>query len=270
MVDLASAGQAARGNHTYPWDEFCPEEYFEKNYRELRPDDRKIIGFVRDFFQKAFSASPRPSGIRGIDVGTGANLYPALTMLPFCESITLFEYSAANIAWLTKQRAAGWPSWDQSWREFWQLLCEAGAYQDLPNPKEELSRRVHIQPGDVFELSGEEPWDVGTMFFVAESITDQRAEFLAALDHFFAMLKPNAPFAMAFMEHSHGYRSGGRSFPATDVGENDIARCLQGRAVEVETYFVEAGDKPLRTDHTGMILAHGRVVPHRSSLEESS
>src|SRR6184192_2383524 len=88
----------ARGNRDYPWDDFSPEEYFKYNYADMRDDDRQIVELVSDFFAKAFSNASLPSGARGIDVGTGSNLYPALTMLPFCESLTLYEYSASNVA----------------------------------------------------------------------------------------------------------------------------------------------------------------------------
>lgn len=251
--------KTARGNRDYPWDEFSPEDYFKYNYIELRDDDRQIVEWVSDFFVETFSASPRPAGIRGIDVGTGSNLYPALTMLPFCETVTLFEHSTPNVRWLSEEREQGWPSWDNAWRQFWALLRDKGPYRDISNPRAELSGRVRVKQGDVLTVPDEGPWDVGTMFFVAESITGQRGEFLAAVDHFFAMLKANAPFAMAFMEHSAGYHVGRQDYPATDIGTSDVSECLKDRAVEVEIRQLGPGNKPLREHYTGMIVACGRV-----------
>jgi hypothetical protein len=248
-----------RGNRDYPWDEFSPEEYFKYNYVGFREDDRQIVEIVRKFFVEAFSGHPLPSGARGIDVGTGANLYPALTMLPFCDSITLYEYSASNVAWLKSQNAAGWPSWNEAWDKFWADLCMDSAYENVSNPKEELSRRVSIVQGDVLDLPIHERWDTGTMFFVAESITSKRDEFNEAVDHFFAMLKPAAPFAMAFMEHSEGYHVGTQPFPATDIGLNDVSECLGARADNVKLHRLGPGNKPLRERYEGMIVAHGLV-----------
>ena len=74
-------------NADYPWDEFDPEDYFAHNYASLRDDDREILEIVRSYFADQLGDLPMHS-LRGIDVGTGANLYPALAMLPFCEEIT--------------------------------------------------------------------------------------------------------------------------------------------------------------------------------------
>jgi hypothetical protein len=262
-IDQGS-GKTARGNRDYPWDDFSPKEYFKKNYVKLRDDDRQIVGIVRDFLVDAFSDSPLPPGLRGVDVGTGTNLYPALTMLPFCEGITLYDHSAANIKWLEKQHKKRWPdwrrwpSWRKAWKNFWALLRVEAPYREISHPKDVLSERVEIVKGNVLEQPVRRPWDLGTMFFVAESITGDPTEFLKAVDHFFAMLKPRAPFAMAFMEHSTGYHVGTQKFPATDIGLDDVYACLHTRADNVKIHPV-VGDKPLREGYTRMIVAHGRV-----------
>lgn len=249
-------------NRDYAWDDFNPVDYFKFNYVELRPDDRQIVEIVRDFFADTFSANPFRRRVHGIDVGTGANLYPALTMLPFCESVTLYEFSAANVTWLESQHAEGWPSWNEAWDQFWVHLRKRWAYRCLRRPRAKLSKRARIIQGDVFKLRDQDSrhgWDVGTMFFVAESITGQRKEFLDAVDRFFAVLKPDAPFAMAFMEHSKGYQVGAERYPATDIDEGDVSKCLRERARDVQIHHLGPGDKPLREKYSGMIIALGRV-----------
>lgn len=58
--------------------------------------DRAMCRYSRNFFTSAVEGTVA----RGIDVGTGANLYPCLSMLPFCGEITLWERGEANVAWL--------------------------------------------------------------------------------------------------------------------------------------------------------------------------
>lgn len=256
-MTLDQGTKTVRGNRDFPWDDFSPEEYFKFNYADLRDDDRQIVEIVSDFFTKAFSDRGRPMGVRGIDVGTGSNLYPALTMLPFCESLTLYDFSVSNVAWLKQQRAEGWPSWEEGWDSFWSVLSKKPDYRNITHPKDDLVDRVNIRRGDVLNLSVEDRWDMGTMFFVAESITCRHNEFVTALDHFFDMLKPGAPFAMGFMEHSQGYHVGQLDFPATDIGRAEVRDYLNTRAVEVKTVQLGPGDKPLRDQYTGMIVAHG-------------
>jgi hypothetical protein len=247
-------------NVDYPWNEFDPEAYLKHNYESVRDDDRAIVRFVRDFFAGTLS-DPEVPGRRGIDVGTGANLYPALTMLPFCDAITLYEYSQSNVDWLERQSAAGWPTWDTAWHAFWDLLTDAAPYLDFRgDPRAELTRRAAVSRGSVFDLDpAAGRFDLGTMFFVAESITSERAEFHAAVERFLGVLAPNAPFAIAFMEHSGGYTVGGTRFPATDIGQQDVRDHLSERASEVRVEHVGTGTNPLREDYTGMVMACGRV-----------
>jgi len=248
------------GNRDYPWDDFNSVEYFKFNYVELRDDDREIVEIVRDFLARKLATTPLPAGARGIDVGTGANLYPALTMLPFCENIILYEHSEANVQWLLDQTENDVPSWDEAWSQFWDLLTEREPYRELPDPVKLLAdpNRVQVAKGDVLARSVLGEFDIGTMFFVAESITGERAEFLEAMDHFFSMLKPDALFAMAFMEHSQGYQVGAQKFPATDIGEQDVWNCLRAHASDFSLHRLSAAHKPLREDYTGMFVAHGR------------
>jgi NNMT/PNMT/TEMT family len=252
-----------QGNRDYPWDEFNPEEYFKFNYVNLRDDDREIVEIVRDFLARKDAISPLPRNARGIDVGTGSNLYPALMMLPFCEHITLYEHSEANVQWLRSQHEAGWPSWDEAWKQFWDLLHERKPYKELANPRKKLTDHVDVIKGDVLSHAEHDLYDLGTMFFVAESITGQRVEFLDAMDQFFSMLKPDALFAMAFMEHSKGYHVGTQQFPATDIGETEVWNCLRERASDFSLHRLSAEDKPLREHYTGMIVAHGRIKKTR-------
>lgn len=264
MIEQSRQG-FGQGNRDYPWDEFNPEEYFKFNYVDLRDDDREIVEIVRDFLARKVAACPLPPGARGIDVGTGANLYPALTMLPFCDHITLYEHSEANVQWLREQAKAEWPSWGEAWQQFWELLEERKPYKEFENPVGRLADEKHIEivKGDVLGRAEQAQFDLGTMFFVAESITGQQGEFLDAMDHFFSMLKPDALFAMAFMEHSQGYRVGAQKFPATDIGEQDVWNCLGDRASDFSLHRLSAEDKPLREHYTGMIVAHGRIKKAR-------
>lgn len=248
-------------NGDYPWDRFDPEEYLRRNYAAVHEDDRRTLAFVRDFFTEACADDPVRAGRRGIDVGTGANLYPALAMLPFCDRLTLYEHSRANVDWLTRQRGAGWPSWAEVWEKFWFVLCERRAYGELGgNPRHELTKRTDVIEGSVFALSGTgRQWDIGTMFFVAESITPAYAEFVAAVDHFLGVLRPGAPFAIAFMEHSTGYQVADNHFPAIAIGSDDVLRCLFRRAADVMIQRTVADGKPLRDGYRGMIIACGRA-----------
>lgn len=245
------AGAPQRGNRGFPWDDFDPEWYVRHNYAELRDDDRGILKRVRTHFARELGGTGPQ--LRGIDVGSGANLYPALTMLPYCQEITLWELSTNNVKWLNDEVRFCSPLWF----EYWDVLKQHGAHSAIGGPRELLSARAKPRKGDLFKLPRRE-WDMGTMFFVAESLSEQEREFKTAIERFIGALKPGAPFAAAFMRDSSGYYVDRLRFPAVAVSEVDVKHSLAPFADQLETRSVQA-EKSLRDGYRGMILALGRV-----------
>ncbi|MFD7874262.1 SCO2525 family SAM-dependent methyltransferase [Streptomyces sp. NPDC059766] len=248
-------------NADVDWDKFDPQEYIHRNYLALHPDDKQILSVVRDHFGDHFRRKPGRVG-SGIDVGAGPNLYPAFAMLPWCESITQYEWSAANVAHLRREI----PGYAATWDPFWDVLCEGEGgegYAALgPDPRERFRQTVTVRSGNLYDLGrpgpdGEtERWAMGTMFFVAESITESREEFADGVACFMNALEPGAPFAAAFMENSRGYPVGGEDFPASYVGAVEIRNLLKGFASDVDPMHLGKPDD-LRDGYTGMILACG-------------
>jgi len=251
-----------QSNKDVPWYRFDPNDYLARNYASVSSEDHRVVELVRDFFGRHFSSCRPPAGLRGIDVGTGANLYPALSMLPFCESITLYEHAKSNLEWLVEQSAANWPSWPDVWQDFWAVLGVGPYYAELgEHARQALARRVEVVSGSVFTLDlADRRWDMGTMFFVAESITSEPAEFAAAVHGFLRVLRPGAPFFIAFMEKSDGYEVAGIKFPAVAIDLEDVASCLDGRADGIILDRIEMGEgSKLRDGYSGMLVACGRA-----------
>lgn len=240
----------ARRNADFPWDDFDSRWYLEHNYQTLRDDDRQIIKLMGEFFAQVWTGELG----RGVDVGTGTNLYPALAMLPLCQRITLRDYSATNYEWINREVEYYAPTWD----EFWDALAASAPYLETTDPRSALRERARVEHGSIFDLPPS-TWDVGTMFFVAESITCTPDEFDRATRCFVRSLKPGAPFAAAFMRNSQGYPVGTRTFPAVAITEADVRECLLGVADDVQIHHI-ASDSPLRDGYSGMMFANGRAV----------
>ncbi|MFD4874870.1 SCO2525 family SAM-dependent methyltransferase [Streptomyces sp. NPDC058420] len=242
-------------NSDVPWDKFNPEDYIRHNYRSVLAADAEIIAIVRDHFGDHFRRFPgRP--MRGIDVGAGANLYPALAMLPWCEEITLLDWSKRNVGYLRDQV----DSYDANWDAFWQHLCKSDEYAAYSHiPRERFKQIVRVEHGDLFHLAGQEGcWTIGTMFFVAESISASMTEFEQAIKCFFRFLEPGAPFAAAFMEKSVGYEVGGRHFPACNVEKEQIYSTLHQYTKGLQAIRVGEQDQDkVRDGYESMIVARG-------------
>ncbi|MEV0277052.1 SCO2525 family SAM-dependent methyltransferase [Streptomyces sp. NPDC050610] len=256
-MDLTSEGDTLCLNRDAPWDSFDSQSYTQHNYSALRPDDEEIINVVRDYFSDHFRTNPEWP-VSGIDVGAGANLYPALSLLPWCDEITLYERSAQNVDWLRNQI----PRYGDSWDPFWQVLCKEEEYQDITNPRARFAGSVTVEEGDLFRLPDRlRNQGVGTMFFVAESLSTSHREFEGAVAAFIGSLAPGAPFAAAFMENSGGYLVGDELFPACEVDSAKVEASLDPHAaVEIlERFGLPEG--PVREGYTGMVLACGRRGP---------
>lgn len=257
MVDV---GARVQHNADAQWNTFSSQDYWQQNYHELQPEDEEIIRRVSQFFIATFRDRPRAA--RGIDVGSGTNLYPALLMLPWTEQILLTDISEGNVRWLSRQLADG-AAW--TWEPFWHELREAERYNEIDNPRKHLQVACQGEPGSagveqrsVFGLP-KARWDVGTMFFVAESITEDHEEFRAALASFVGALKPGAPVATAFMAGSHGYLVADTSFPALPITPDDVWRHLTELGVgdlSVEHLLTE---HRVRDGYEAMIVATGVV-----------
>lgn len=253
---MATSIGEATSNADYPWDDFDPAEYAAHNYGFLRDEDHELLKRVRDYFVEVTTGQ---RARHGIDLGAGPNLYPSLAMLPFCNEITLAERGAANRRWLKDQisRAEGF---DPAWDEFWSVLDPIRPYGRIRDPRAALRERAHVRYCDVFRLRQQRSWDMGTMFFVAESITAQWGEFQKAARQFVRTLRIGAPFAMASMRNSRGYTVGTHRFPAVAVDEAKIAQTLANVAEIDEITPIQFDEHaPLREGYEGMILALGRA-----------
>ncbi|MGY3201583.1 SCO2525 family SAM-dependent methyltransferase [Streptomyces sp. TE5632] len=235
------------------WEKFDPTLYVQENYSRLLSVDETIISIIRAHFSNHFRDISEPL-IHGIDVGAGANLYPALSMLPWCARITLLDRSKSNLDYLQQQMDGH----DDGWEKFWRKLCLDDAYASVPGgPWARLREVAQIEQGDILNpVDRRLRWQMGTMFFVAESVSTSTREFHCAVEHFLEKLTPGAPFAAAFMEHSDGYRLGRTWFPACDVSQADIDASIRRFTDSVQTYRI---GKPgeVRPGYTSIILACG-------------
>ncbi|MDX6739814.1 SCO2525 family SAM-dependent methyltransferase [Actinocorallia sp. A-T 12471] len=252
-----------RFNAELEWDALDPDDYCRRNYEIIHENDAAFLARLRDFFSWKLAGR---TGLHGVDVGAGGNLYPALSMLPFCDEITLIDYSRPNVRWL-QERTTHYSEGTVDmapWRQFWNVLIEDPAYAAVPDPWGALRKCARVRRQSVFGLARGR-WDVGTMFFVAESISASTGEFRSAVSGFIDALKPGAPFVASFMEKSEGWRVGNRAFPAVSVCDSDVLDSL-GQEAEVHELLRLGTGNPLRPGYTGMILVCGTKNPGHEGM----
>ena len=246
-------------NADAPWNRFSSDDYWRRNYSDLHAEDQEIIHRVSDFLISAFAE--RPPAERAIDVGSGTNFYPALLMLPWTDRILLADYSESNVSWLKDQLADDTDPW--AWLPFWREIQEEKGYSYVDKPRLRLREACVSEPGyagieqfSIFKLP-EARWDLGTMFFVAESITKNPDEFRDALGRFVGALKPGAPFAATFMAGSAGYQVADTVFPAVPITRDEVRQHLAELGVREASVELLNKEPEVRDGYAGMIVATG-------------
>jgi len=219
------------------WSDFDAGEYWHINYASVLPEDAEIIRCASKFLIEA--CGMRSSFKRAVDVGAGANLYPGLLMLPWAEHIVFTEYASPNIHWLSENLADAPGEWH--WQPFWDLVAGLPCYRAVEHPRRRLAAVHEIRTVSIFDLPSR-AWDLGSMFFVADGMTTDQAEFESAVRSFLGALVPDSPFMMAFMESSAGYDVSGIRFPAVKVTPASLDALLADLPV--------AGTSVLRTDNS--------------------
>jgi hypothetical protein len=254
----ASLRTAVLRNDDLPWQDFDSDTYWRHNYSALRSEDREILQMLGDFFCEHFSSGRRRRPGHGVDIGCGTNLYPALAMVPWVDRLSLLDYSDHNVGWVRAQLEESDGAW--GWEPFWEVLSGLPPYAAVADPRRALARtcRNGVSRHNIFNLP-RRTWQLGTMFFVAESMTADPEEFAHATDCFLNALERGAPFAAAFMSGSAGYEVGDLGFPAVSLDCQGVHDLLRPRVRSLWTRHVGLADCPLRPGYDGMVLALGTV-----------
>jgi hypothetical protein len=96
---------------------------------------------------------------------------------------------------------------------------------------------------------------------VADGITEDQAEFEAAVCAFLDSLAPGSPFLMAYMEGSNGYDVHGVRFPSVRVTKDSLEALLALLPVTVNDVLrTDNSRQPLRPGYDAMLLVTGWVT----------
>jgi hypothetical protein len=243
-------------NDGAPWSDFDADVYWKNNYATIFPEDAQILRHASTFMIRACAG--RPLAGTAVDVGAGTNLYPALLMLPWVERIVFTEYASTNIGWLRDNLADAPGEW--AWQPFWDLLAGLPGYRGVRNPRGRLAGSHNIVSSSIFDLPPR-TWGLGSMFFVADGITEDEEEFSYAVSSFLGALTPGAPFMMAFMEGSSGYEVSGVSFPAVRVTPQSLEALLATLPViSTDVLRTDNSVRRLRPGYDAMLLVTGFVA----------
>lgn len=240
-------------NQDFSWSKFDPEAYVEHYYSDPHPDDDEVLRQTC----VALAASAGDSEIDVIDIGTGPNLFPLFAALPVSRRQTVWEYAPSNIEWLERELARG--QLRPPWTHFWDVARQTGARaRGIANPVQALAARTEVTQGSIFDVP-QRQWDAATMFFCAESITQDQDEFIRACAAFAGAVRSGGVVAAAFLAGSRGYRVGEEDYPAVSVGPQELADAFSGLVDDMRLAGIGNRDEEIRSGYTGMIFMTAKV-----------
>ena len=243
------AGETPLRNHDVDWDTWPVEEYLTENYREVHPADLAVI----DHHSRYYRQFPADTFERSVEFGAGPNLYPLMLAAGVSRHIHAIEPSANSVAYL-RQQLRDVP--EASWAAFYQACRER--LPTLPeDPRDALSRVTvaQVRAQDVDPGA----YDLGSMHFVAESVTEDRDEFEALCGLFVRSVRPEAPVVAAFMENMGRYGLGdGSRWPGYPVDADKVAAAFDGITTELHIDRIDADETLPDYGYTGMVLLTAR------------
>ncbi|MFE0652628.1 class I SAM-dependent methyltransferase [Streptomyces sp. NPDC059534] len=197
-----------RRNRDADWNAWPVADYLAENYRRLHPCD---VGVIRH--HSAVYRRHAPGSLaRTLELGAGPNLYPLMLAGAAASRVDALEPSAASVRYLRHQLAHGA---DASWRPFY-TLCRS-LDPALPASCAEALSRVRVVRGTADDLVPGR-YDLASMNFVAESVTEDFEEFSALCAAFVGAVRPGGRLLASFMERMPSYRIGtGPVWPACPV-----------------------------------------------------
>jgi hypothetical protein len=97
------------------------------------------------------------------------------------------------------------------------------------------------------------------MHFVAESVTEDRAEFRAFCTAFVGTVRPGGLLVAAFMEGMGRYRLGdGSRWPGVPVDGTDVEDAFRSSTEDLRISRIDADPGLPAYGYTGMVMLHAR------------
>lgn len=239
-------------NRDAAWDAWPVADYLAENYRRLHAADIAVIEHHSAVYRKL----PSDGVDRALELGAGPNLYPLMLAAAAARHIDAVDPSAAGLAYLRDQLAHGA---DPAWEPFY--ACCRTNNPTLPARLANALSRVEVVAGDASGLP-ESAYGLGSMNFVAESVTEDPAEFAAICRAFVHAVRPGAPLVASFMENMGRYRiADGPMWPGYPVTRDTVHDVFADETVDLVVSRIDADPELPEWGYTGMVLMSARRAP---------
>ena len=217
-----------------------PKHYLKTYYHKIDSENHGLL----EFFVKVFEDIKKNSVM--LEFGGGPTIYQLISAAPKVRAIHFADYLENNLnevkLWKDKSPLAF------NWNKFFKraLLLEKNKRITMKQiiSRENLVRRKITKflycdafKKDPIDKKYRNYYDVLNINFVTESITDKKEVWGTLIENTCSMLKKGGILIMTAIKGAKYYHVGRKTFPATNIEEEDIVEVLTRLGFE-ETKFI--------------------------------
>lgn len=212
------------------FDAFISKHYLNEYYARIGLENRSLL----EFFVEAYKdISPN---FKLLELGGGPTIYQLITASKHAKEIHFSDHVDANLdevrGW--KKNKQGAFNWRNFFREAIILEGETDINDNKVKEREKILRKkiTKFLHCDVFQTNplGEnyrKRYDVVSVNFVAESITDNHRTWKEVLKNICSLIKHDGYLIMTAIKGANYYHVGDKLFPAVKITEKHINTVLQ-------------------------------------------
>lgn len=211
----------------YDFTKFLARKYLEEYYSSLEKSEKRLLNFYDFAYKKA-------KGRTLLEIGGGPTLYQLISASKVVKEIYFTDYLAENLSELAqfKKKQPGAFNWNRFFAYVAKL--EKGDKQALEDRlRKKLKKILKLDLNSDSPLPFKKKFDLVSMNFCAESITDNEQLFKLYLKRSFSYLKKDGYFVGAFLRKANYYTIGRRRFPAYYLDEESLKKTLHKHGLKI-------------------------------------
>jgi hypothetical protein len=225
---------------TKDFSKFNPLDYLEEYYTDDDADPENE--FLLNFFHNVYGQMPKQKTL--LEVGGGPVIYPLISASSKVDEIVFSEFIEEN-----RQAVKNWIQKDPSafdWSPYFKMIAEMECTSPEMVEERLRSRIKKIIKCDITKPNPLAPvakknFDVLSINFCPESITDDEKSYAEWMKNIVSLLKPSGIIVMTLIRNARYYDSGDTKFAACPVDENgvsDVLRALGCRITRIKSYDI--------------------------------
>jgi nicotinamide N-methyltransferase len=225
---------------TKDFSKFHPSDYLQEYYSDDEDDPENE--FLLNFFHNAYGQMPKQKTL--LEVGGGPVIYPLISASSKVDEIIFSEYTEEN-----RQEVRSWVKKDQSafdWSRYFKQIADMECtspevVEDRLRSKIKKIVKCDISKANPLAPITQKNFDIISINFCHESVTDDEKSYLQWLKNAISLLKPSGIVVMTMIRNAKYYTSGDTQFAACPIDENGVSDALRAagcRITRIKSYDI--------------------------------